>query len=156
MFRLPGALALALVLFGGVARASQYPLDQASLIIPRADAKLLRKAGIRTTLDILMHGRTPADREALAARSGLPLARIEDWAAFADLMRVRGIGPDVARLLARAGLRTIAALQQADPVTTAAQIKQINQREHLSTNPPGAESIAFWIGLARQLPVVLE
>ena len=146
----------AVTVLGGDAAASQYPLDQATRIIPRVEGHKLQKAGIQTTLDLFVEGHTAEGRRVLAARSGLPIEKIASWVALADLMRVRGIGPDVARLLTAVGVRTLAELQQADAAATGAAIHVYNRKTHLSTNPPGAASIAFWIGEAQHLPVVLE
>ncbi|HEX2571881.1 MAG TPA: DUF4332 domain-containing protein [Polyangia bacterium] len=149
-------LVAAIAAFGRDAAASQYPLEQATQIIPRVEGRKLQRAGIETTLDLFVEGHTGEGRRALAARSGLPIEKITSWVALADLMRVRGIGPDVARLLTAVGVRTLAELQQADAAATGTAIHDFNRKAHLSTNPPGAESIAFWIGEARRLPVVLE
>ena len=136
--------------------ASQYNLEQARQIIPRADATRLRRAGIRTTLDILIQGRTADYRRQLAASSGLSLEKISAWVLLADLMRVRGIGPDVARLLTAIGVRTVADLQRADSEQAAIAIHDANRRLHLSTNPPTAPSIQYWITQSRELPLVIE
>ena len=149
-------ISLALLLAATPALASQYPLDQASQIIPRADAKKFRRAGIRTTLDILLHGRTAADRQALASRTGFSIEKIQAWVLLTDLLRVRGIGPDVARLMSAVSIRTIADLQRADPTVAASAMRDFNSRSHFSPNPPGAESVSYWIVQARELPVVLE
>ena len=84
------------------------------------------------------------------------MSRIEAWVNLADLMRVRGIGPDVARLLTAVGIKTLSDLQRADAATTAAAIRDFNKKTHLSTNPPGAESIRFWIGMSRALPIIVS
>ena len=76
--------------------------------------------------------------------------------ALADLLRVRGIGPDVARLLTAVGVRTIADLQRADPNLTAQAILDVNKARRLSQNPPGAPSLGYWIRVSRDLPIVLE
>lgn len=149
-------LVAAIAFLGRDAAASQYPLEQATRIIPRAEGRKLQRAGVETTLDLFVAGHTVEGRRALAARSGLSIGKIASWVALADLMRVRGIGPDVARLLTAVGVRTLAALQQADAVATGTAIHDYNRKTRLSTNPPGAESIAFWIGEAQRLPVVLE
>lgn len=146
----------AVAILGRGAAASQYPLEQATRIIPRTEGRKLQKVGVETTLDLFVEGHTVEGRRALAARSGLPIEKITSWVALADLMRVRGIGPDVARLLTAVGVRTLAELQQANAVATGTAIHDYNRRVRLSTNPPGAESIAFWIGEAQRLPVVLE
>ena len=139
-----------------IAAASQYPLDQAAAIISRPDAKKLHRAGIRTTLDILNRGRTVVGRQRLADLSGLRVDQIEAWTALSDLLRVRGIGPDVARLLTAVNIRTISDLQKADATAIAQAIQVVNRERHLSTNPPGAEPLGYWIGLSRGLPIVLE
>ena len=159
MRSLAAALAALIALaatFPGPARASQYPLDQAAAIIPRDDAPRLRKAGIRTTEDFLVWGRTAEGRRLLAERCRLALDRIEAWVNLADLMRVRGIGPDVARLLTAVGVRTLFDLQRADGDATAASVRDFNKRTHLSTNPPGAPSIKYWIEMSRALPVIVS
>ena len=138
------------------ALASEYPLDQAALIIPRPDARRLRKVGIANTLDLLVYGRTVAARQLLADRTRLPIEKIVCWVALADLMRVRGIGPDVARLLTAAGVRTLADLQRSDPGATAIALHDVNKLRRLSPNPPGAESLAYWIDQSRRLPIVFE
>lgn len=152
---LPSVL-LAFALAATPAASSEYPLDQVVLIIPRAEARRLRRAGIESTLDLLTYGRTVAARQLLAERSHLALEKIEGWVALADLMRIRGIGPDVARLLTAAGVRTLADLQRSDPSATAIAIRDINKLKRLSPNPPGAESLAYWINQSRRLPIVLE
>ena len=139
-----------------VARASHYPLDQVTVLVPRDDARKLRKAGVRTTADFLVWGRTAEGRALLAGRSGLPVAQVTQLVLLADLMQVRGVGPDVARLLTAVGVRALADLQRADPEVTAAAIKELNRKAHLSTNPPTAESIRYWVQLSRSLPVTVS
>ena len=149
------AFLLPLLVAGAGARASQYPLDQAAAIIPASDAQKLRRAGVRTTADFLTWGRTPEGRRLLAERSGHPIDKITSWVLLSDLMRVRGIGPDVARLLTAVGVKTIADLKKIDADSTAASIREVNSKRHLSTNPPGAESIRYWVEQAMSLPVIV-
>lgn len=144
------------IVASGEASGSQYPLDQIRTLIPRREGLRLRAAGIRTTLDLLTYGRTLAARRVLAERTLLPQDQIDAWVALADLMRIRGIGPDVARLLTAVGVRTIADLQRAEAVATGAAIREMNRTRKLSTNPPGPDSISYWITQARTLPIVLE
>lgn len=137
------------------ARASQYPLEQAVAIIPRDHVPALRRAGVRTTEDFLTWGRTPDGRRLLAKRAGFSVDKVTGWVFLADLMRVRGIGPDVARLLTAAGVRTLADLQRADAGGTAQTVREVNRRTRLSTNPPGAESLRYWIEQSRELPIIV-
>lgn len=156
--RLAFALALALPVVTGSAapaRASHYPLDQAGAIIPASDIPKLRRAGVRTTEDFLTWGRTAEGRKLLADRARIPLEQVTAWVMLSDLLRIRGIGPDVARLLTAVGVRSLADLKKVDADTTAASIRDVNARRHLSTNPPGAESIRYWVEQAMSLPVLL-
>ena len=150
------SLLLASALISQRAAASQYPLDQAGAIIPAVEAPKLRRAGIRTTADFLVWGRTSDGRRLLAERSRLALEQVTAWVRLADLLRVRGIGPDVARLLTAVGVRTVSELRAADPDGTAVAVREINKKSHLSTNPPGAESIRYWVAQAATLPVILS
>lgn len=137
------------------ARASQYALEQAAAIIPRAVVPSLRRAGVRTTEDFLTWGKTPEGRRLLAQRARLSVDQVTGWVFLADLMRVRGIGPDVARLLTAAGIRSLADLQRADAGNTAQNVKAVNKKTRLSTNPPGAESLGYWIEQSRALPIIV-
>jgi hypothetical protein len=138
------------------AGASEYNLDQAHLVIPHGDAVKLRRAGLRTTLDLITRGASLRGRGMIAQASGIAFQVVTSYVALADLMRVRGIGPDVARLLTAVGVHTLAEFQQCDPSDTATKIRDLNKDRHLSGNPPGAESLSYWIGQARMLPVVME
>lgn len=137
------------------ARASQYSLDQAAAIVTPDEARHLRRAGVRHTGDFLTWGRTPEGRSLLARRAHLPLEHIETWTMMADLMRVRGIGPDVARLLYAVGVRDLDELRRADAQAAADAIRDFNKKFHYSTNPPRADSISYWIKQAHALPLVL-
>jgi hypothetical protein len=149
-------LLLAAALAAAPAAASQYPLDQAAAIVAEKDAPRLRRAGVRATGDFLVWGRTAEGRRLLAQRSGFPLAQVTAWVQLADLMRVRGIGPDVARLLAGVGVHGVADLRTAEPAPLAATVRDFNRRTHLSSNPPGAPSIRHWVQQARALPDLVE
>jgi hypothetical protein len=150
-----GLLASLGLLIPVAAPASQYPLDQAQQIIDPLAARKLRQAGVRTTADFLVRGRTASDRQALATLAGLPVDRIKSFVLLADLMRVSGIGPDVARLLLAAGVRSIADLRSSVPAQLAARVRDLNHRMHLSTNPPGEPSIRYWVDQAQRLPNVV-
>lgn len=149
------AIALALQAVGGAAHASQYPLDQVAAIIAPDEARKLRHAGVRTTADLLTWGRTPEGRRLLAERARLPVEQVLGWVLMADLMRVPGIGPDVARLLHAVGVRALVDLRRCDPEVTAASIRETNRKSRLSTNPPGAESLRYWVQLASSLPILV-
>lgn len=151
------ACALGLVLgIGHLAHASNYALEEIPMLIPSEDAGRLRAAGVQTTFALLEHGADAKSRRTLAASAKVPLHTLEGWVRMADLMRVRGVGPDVARLLTAVGVLTVVDLQKADPQKISDQIQRIAAAQKLSENPPSAEHLTAWIEQAKNLPIVLH
>jgi predicted flap endonuclease-1-like 5' DNA nuclease len=149
-------LIAALVLAAPLARASNYALEEIPQAIPAADAAKLKTAGIATTFALLEKGAEAPARKTLAKQTKIAEKTLEAWVQMADLLRVRGIGPDVARLLAAAGTKTVEQLKSADPTKLNDDIAKVNSKQHLSENPPNAEQLGAWIKQAKDLPIVLK
>src|SRR5260370_39217780 len=97
-------IAVALALLWGVpARASNYALEEIPQLIPAAEAQKLKAAGVTTTFQLLERGADPKRRRQLALKAKVPDKTLSDWAQLADIMRIKGVGPDVGRLLGAAG-----------------------------------------------------
>jgi predicted flap endonuclease-1-like 5' DNA nuclease len=139
-----------------VAQASNYALEEIPQAIPAAEAAKLKSAGITTTFALLEKAADPKDRKALAKSTKISEKTLEAWAQMADLLRVRGIGPDVARLLAAAGVHTVAQLKTANASAVSDEIVKVNSKQHLSENPPSVEHLQGWIQQAQTLPIVLH
>ena len=150
-------VALCLLLgLGGVARASNYALEEIPMLIPADEAGRLRAAGAGTTFALLDKASDPRDRKALATEAHVSFRALDGWLRLCDLMRVRGVGPDVARLLTAVGVLTVADLQHADPARTADAIVKVNASRKLSENPPSQAHLVAWIAQARSLPLVIK
>jgi predicted flap endonuclease-1-like 5' DNA nuclease len=149
------ALALALVV-AGTAYASNYALEEIPQMIPPADAQKLKAVGVTTTFQLLEHGAEPKGRRRLAHDTKLADKTLLDWVEMADIMRIKGVGPDVGRLLGAAGVHTVAQLKTQDPATLEDEIMKANSRQHLSENPPSVEHLQAWIAQAQTLPIVLH
>jgi predicted flap endonuclease-1-like 5' DNA nuclease len=141
---------------GGVARASNYALEEIPQAIPPSEAAKLKSAGIATTFALLEKSAEQKDRHALAKQTKIAEKTLEGWAQMADLLRVKGIGPDVARLLAAAGTRTVAQLKTANASQLNDEISKVNSKLHLSENPPSIDHLSAWITQAQSLPIVLH
>jgi len=144
------------LLWTGLAHASNYDLEEIPVLIPAADAAKLRATGVTTTFTLLEKGADPKGRRALAAATKIPQKTLDAWVRLADLMRIKGVGPDVARLLTAVGVLTVVDLQKADAHKTADAIQKVASAQKLSENPPSAEHLAAWIGQAKNLPIVLR
>jgi predicted flap endonuclease-1-like 5' DNA nuclease len=147
---------LLLAMWVGNARASNYALEEIPQAIPAADAQKLKSAGVTTTFALLEKAADPKDRKSLARSTKIAEKTIEAWAQMADLLRVRGIGPDVARLLAAAGVHTVVQLKTANASALSDEIVKVNSKQHLSENPPSMEHLQGWIQQAQTLPIVLH
>jgi len=139
-----------------VARASNYELEEVPMLVPAEEAGRLRAAGVATTFALLEKGGDAHARRALSASARVPLKTLEGWIRECDLMRLRGVGPDVARLLTAVGVLTVADLQRADPDRTEEAIMRVNAQQKLSENPPGKDHLTAWIAQAKNLPIVLR
>ena len=149
-------VAVALFLLSGSARASNYALEEIPQAIPATDAAKLKAAGITTTFALLEKAAEPKDRKQLSKQTKILEKTIESWAQMADLLRVRGIGPDVARLLSAANVHTVAQLKIANASALSDEILKVNSKLHLSENPPSVEHLQAWIQQAQTLPIVLH
>jgi predicted flap endonuclease-1-like 5' DNA nuclease len=146
----------ALLALGAWAHASNYELQEIPQAIPSPEAARLKAVGVATTFALLEKGGELPARKALARQAKIPEKTLEGWIQMADLMRIKGVGPDVARLLAAAGVHTVAALRTADPDKLIADVLKANEKQHLSENPPSKEHLQAWINQAKELPIVLK
>ena len=149
-------LALAFGPLSGSARASHYAVGDIPTLISADDAARLTKAGVATTEDLLAKGAKAKDRKALVKSSGLKAAAVTDMVRRADLLRIKGIGPEMVLLLEASGVKTIAELakKEAPALTTAADAA--NKAKKITEKPPTEPQFQDWIDQAKKLPAVVE
>lgn len=150
------AVVLAGLLAARPARASNYALEEIPQVIPPGDAQKLKAAGVGTTFQLLERGADPKARRALAHATHIPPKMLDGWVQMADVMRVKGVGPDVTHLLAACGVHTVAQLKTQDAQKLYDQVMKVNSKQHLSENPPSVEHLQAWIAQAQTLPIVLH
>lgn len=116
----------------------------------------LNSAGVSDTDSLLVSAKTPAQRKALADKSGLSAAQILKFANMADLYRVKGIGSEYADLLEAAGVDTVPELarRRADNLTAA--MLELNTKRALVRRVPTESEVTKWIEQAKELPRLLE
>ena len=148
--------AVALMALAATARASNYALEEIPQAIPAADAGKLKAQGIGTTFQLLEKAGDPKSRKELARAAKIPDKTLETWVQMADVMRVKGVGPDVTHLLAACGVHTVAQLKTQDATKLNDEIMKVNSKSHLSENPPSVEHLQAWIAQAQTLPIVLH
>jgi len=151
-----GTMLVALVALAAVAHASNYALEEIPQVIPAADAAKRKNQGIGTTFQLLEKAGEPKARRELARAVKIPEKTLDGWVQMADVMRVKGVGPDVTRLLAACGVHTVAQLKTQDATKLNDEITKVNSKSHLSENPPSVEHLQAWIAQAQTLPIVLH
>lgn len=119
-------------------------------------AKKLKDAGIKTTKALLDATATKKQRADLAEKTGISGALILTWANHADMMRVRGIGPQYAELLEASGVDTVKELAHRVPANLAAKMKEVNEKKNLTNGQISEKSIAKWVAEAKTLEPVMK
>jgi len=109
----------------------------------------LKEAGVRGTAKLLTWGSTPDGRREIAKAAKVPIQRIANWVQRSDLMRVKGVNDDYARLLARAGVEDIADLSTRNPAELADEVEIAAAVERDVRRLPSKAMLAEWIEQAR-------
>jgi predicted flap endonuclease-1-like 5' DNA nuclease len=140
----------------GTALASHYAVGDIPTLISAADAEKLKKGGISTTEEMLTKGATAKDRKALAKASGLSAATLTTIARRCDLLRIKGIGPEMVLLLEAAGVKTTADLAKKEPAALTTAADAANKSKKITEKPPTEPQFKDWIDQAKALPPVNE
>ncbi len=124
--------------------------------IGEAFAEKLRTAGIETVEVLLERGGTRKGRADLALSTGLSEATILEWVNHADLMRIRGVGPEYADLLEEAGVDTVPELARRNATHLHTAILELLEKKELVRRPPTEGMLADWIDEAGKLGRTIE
>lgn len=116
----------------------------------------LRAAGVKDTDTLLSNCKTPAQRKALAEKSGLTEKQVLKFANMADLYRINGVGSEYAELLEAAGVDTVPELARRRPDNLAAAMAELNETKKLVRRTPTEAEVTKWVAEAKTLPRALE
>lgn len=95
--------------------------------------------------DLLKETDTPAKRSALAKQLGVESAKLTDWINRADLMRLNGVGKEMANLLEECGVDSCKELQHRKPENLQAKLKEVNDKEKITHHAPTLAQVEEWI-----------
>jgi CBS domain-containing protein len=93
---------------------ADYILSEVKGIKGKFDRKL-RRVGLFTTKDLLNRCRNPTARNSYANEIGIDANLLLKWTKMADLMRIEGIGQQLAELMVLAGIDSVKILSQSVP-----------------------------------------
>jgi len=115
---------------------------------PEAQSKLA-SLGIETVEQLLAQTRTPEMRYAMAKRLDVPESQLTDWINRADLMRLKGVGREMANLLEECGVDSCKELRHRVPAHLHDKLKATNDALHITHHAPTLEQVAAWIEEAK-------
>jgi predicted flap endonuclease-1-like 5' DNA nuclease len=119
-------------------------------------AQKLRKAGIRSTNELLKKGAAPIGRKEISKNSGISGKLILEWVNHCDLFRVKGVAAQYADLLEEAGVDTVVELGKRNADKLVAAMIQTNQKKKLVRQMPGISQVEEWIKQAKKLPRAIK
>lgn len=130
---------------------ANYKIEDIEGIGP-ANAKKLRRCGVRTVSALLRTGTDRKGRQTLAAESGITDSTILTWVNIADLYRIDGIGRQYSELLVKAGVDTVKELAQRNPDNLLAKMQEVNSKGRaLVKQLPGLKTVEGWVKKAKKL-----
>jgi predicted flap endonuclease-1-like 5' DNA nuclease len=134
----------------------RQPMNLSKLIgVDKGHMARLKQLGILNAAQLLERSRTKAERVELAARAGIPYARLLELVKLADLTRIMGVKAVRARLYVDAGVDTLDAIAANEPDAFVQLIHKFVAETGLqgvATLPKEAE---FTIREAKRLPRVV-
>jgi predicted flap endonuclease-1-like 5' DNA nuclease len=120
-----------------------------------AYAEKLAAAGVSSIEKLLEAGATSKGRDDLEAQTGISGKLILKWVNHADLIRIKGVGPEFAELLEGAGVDSVPELAQRNAANLAAKLSEVNDAKRLTRRVPTEDEVEKWIAEAKTLPRVV-
>jgi len=126
-----------------------------SLNLKKVFVEKLKKNNIVTTNDFLFINKTSKDRAYNAKKYKLKIKELNRIVSTFDLLRVKGIGPTVAKLFIAANIKSIREFQTSDIKKLEKKLIEVNKKLKLSPFTPNRENLEVWKNLALKLKIVI-
>lgn len=101
--------------------------------------------GIRTVEDLLRETATPQQRSTLARKLGVETSQLLEWVNRADLMRLKGVGTEMANLLEECGVDSCKELQHRKADNLHTRLKETNDAKKITHHAPTLAQVDGWI-----------
>ena len=109
----------------------------------------LEAAHIMTVEDLLRATATPSQRAVLARQIGVAESQLTGWINRADLMRIKGVGTEMANLLELCGVDSCKELQHRTAQHLHGKLKETNDAKKITHHAPTLTQVEEWINEAR-------
>lgn len=107
--------------------------------------KKLEQANM-TTVEHLLHATaTRQQRSALAKQLSVSESQLTEWINRADLMRLKGVGKEMANLLEDCGVDSCKELQHRKAGNLHTKLKEINDAKKITHHAPTEAQVEEWI-----------
>jgi len=138
-------------------RVKRAPFSLASFRgVDPSHVEELASLGIRDIDQMREAGRTPADRQALAEKTGIPPAAVLEYVKLSDLARIQGLKGIRARLYHDAGVDTLEKLAAWDPEELRTMLIDFVERTGFDGIAPLPKEAASAVATAKRLPRAVE
>ena len=111
----------------------------------------LKAAGIKTVGQFLARGYNPTGRRGLARIANKSTSDILIWCNYADMMRINGVGSNLAVLLEASGVDTVKELRQRTATNLEKALKDTNDKRNLVKRLPVKAELEKFISMAKSL-----
>lgn len=119
-------------------------------------AKRLAAIGVKNVDQMRKAGRTPSDRQQLAAEAGIPVEAVLELVKLSDLARIPGLKGIRARLYYDAGVDTVEKLAEWDPEDLRLMLSEFVEWTGFEGIAPLPKEAANAVATARKLPRPIE
>lgn len=114
------------------------------------EAKLAAN-GITTVEHLIEQTHTPQQRGALAQQVGIPASQLTEFINRADLMRLKGVGTEMANLLEECGVDSCKELQHRKADYLHDKLKEANDAKKITHHAPTLAQVEEWITEAKAI-----
>lgn len=108
-------------------------------------SRKLEEVGVNTTNDLLAKASSLDLRRQLAEKTGVSEALLTRWVHMADLMRLKGIGPQYSELLLAAGVPSLEKLGTFKPDELVQMLVKVNMEKKLAKATPTLGDVETWM-----------
>ena len=88
--------------------------------------------------------------------TGQSAKQVLQWVSMCDLLRIKGVGPEMVRLFNAARVKTIKQLRVQKAKALLRRVTAANKTKKITPNPPTQEQLGAWIAQAKKLKLVLR
>lgn len=108
-------------------------------------SRKLEEVGVNTTNDLLTKASSLDLRHQLAEKTGVSETLLTRWVHMADLMRLKGIGPQYSELLLAAGVPSLEKLRTCTPEELVQMLVKVNLEKKLAKATPTLGDVETWM-----------